>query len=207
MGRFHPVMSMPEQPQSNRPVSEIVERLDQVSRRDCVSLRDVIEAFGRSSFLPALMVPALMVVSPLSGIPLFSSVCGLTIALIAAQMVARRDSLWLPGFLMRRQVDGQNARSAVARMRRVAQWLDDRGRARFSALVNRPARKWLQVLCMLCGAAMPMLELVPFSSSMLGLATLFFAAGMLFRDGLLVLPGYAVLGILALVPIGLAGTF
>ena len=36
--------------------------------------------FGESSFLPALMVPSLLVVSPLSGIPLFSSVCGLTIA-------------------------------------------------------------------------------------------------------------------------------
>ena len=66
-----------------RPVGEIVDRLDSATNQPSLSVHDLLEEFGESSFLPALMVPALLTVSPLSGIPLFSTVCGLTIAFIA----------------------------------------------------------------------------------------------------------------------------
>ena len=46
--------------------------------------------------MPPLMLPALLVVSPLSSIPLFSSACGLIIALISVQMVLHQHKLWLP---------------------------------------------------------------------------------------------------------------
>ncbi|EAU48161.1 exopolysaccharide biosynthesis protein [Salipiger bermudensis] len=189
----------------HQPVGEIVDRLDAVVKRDNVSLRDLFEEFGESSFLPALMVPSLLVVSPLSGIPLFSSVCGLTIAFISAQMLISRKHLWLPDMLMRMKIDGPKARTAVQKMRGVGAWIDRHSRHRLPVFLTAPMRKWLQLLCMLCGFAMPFLEIVPFSSSLLGSAVTLLATAMLARDGLFALLGSIAIATAALVPVGVIG--
>ena len=190
------------------PVQDIVARLDDTAKgRVRVTLRDVVEAFGRRSFLPMLMVPALLVVSPLSGIPLFSTVCGLTIALIAGQMLwPGRDHLWLPERLMRRNVSGARARQAVARLGRLAHRLDGLARDRLRWLVTAgPGRRLLETCCLLAGLAMPVFELVPFTSSILGFAVLLMATALLTRDGLFAILGLGVLIGAPLVPALLVG--
>jgi hypothetical protein len=176
-------------------VQDIVARLESTSQGDHVTLGDAIEAFGRRSFLPLLMVPALLVVSPLSGIPFFSSLCGLTIALIAAQMLwPGQDSLWLPDRLMRQHVSGDRARRALTRLGSFARWLDAHARERFAVFVgHRPGRKAIEACCLFAGLAMPVLEIVPFSSSILGASVLLMATGLLTRDGLFAVLGLAVL--------------
>lgn len=177
-------------------MQSIVARLDATAQHDPVTLGEVVEAFGPRSFLPMLMVPALLVVSPLSGIPLFSSVCGLTIAIIAAQMVwPGRDCLWLPGNLTRRYVSGARAREGVARLARLARWLDGHAKARWRVLVHRSGRKLIETACMICGLAMPFLEVVPFSSSILGFSVLLMATGLLTKDGLFALAGLVVMAL------------
>lgn len=188
------------------PVMAIVERLDSTTYRDRVTLGHVVEAFGRRSFLPMLMVPALLVLSPLSGIPLFSSLCGLTIALISAQMIwPGRDCLWLPGKMTRRNVRGERAREAVRKLGRAARWLDGHARERFRLLVRPPGRSLVELACLLCGLAMPFLEVVPFSSSVLGGAVLLMATGLLTRDGLFALLGLAVMAGLPAIALTAAG--
>lgn len=190
---------------ADRPVGEIVDRMEQAAQGPKVSVRALIESFGQRSFLPALMVPALLVVSPLSGIPLFSSICGLTIAFISGQMLVSRDHLWLPDFIMDRSFRGDRARQALKKLRRVTDWLDRNARARLRVLTALPMRKVLQGACLLCGAAMPFLELVPFSSSILGGAVLSFATGLLVRDGLFAVLGAAVVAAAVLVPMLVLG--
>ena len=187
---------------SSSPVQDIVARLDATSQRDRVTLGDVLEAFGRRSFLPVMMVPALLVVSPLSGIPLFSAVCGLTIALIAGQMLwPGRDCLWLPARLTRQRVSGPRARQGIARLGRLARWLDTHARARFGPLVRRrPGTALLELCCLVAGLAMPVFEVVPFTSSVLGLGVLLIATGLLTRDGLFAVAGLAVLLAAPLLP-------
>ena len=185
------------------PVQDIVAHLDDTAHdAERVTLGDIVEAFGRRSFLPMLMVPALLVLSPLSGLPLFSSVCGLTIALIAGQMLwPGRDHLWLPERLMRQQVSGDRARRAVARLGKLARWLDARARDRRHVLVaQRPGRQILETCWLVAGLAMPVFELVPFTSSILGFAVLLMATALLTRDGLFGLLGLAVFVAAPLVP-------
>lgn len=178
-----------------RPVTDIVNRLDSVSQGDSVTLGEAVDAFGERSFHPVLMVPALLVLSPLSGIPLFSSLCGITIAIISAQMVwPGRNKLWLPRFLTHRRVTGNRARTALKKLCKTANWLDTHTRARFSILIRRPGRWVIETACLLCGLAMPFLEIVPFSSSVLGGAVTLMALGLLARDGLFAVLGLAVMG-------------
>ncbi|MHA7868779.1 MAG: exopolysaccharide biosynthesis protein [Salipiger thiooxidans] len=187
--------------QGHGPVGQIVDRLSRVTEAEDLTLRDLFEEFGESSFLPALMVPALLVVSPLSGIPLFSSACGLTIAFISAQMLVSRKHLWLPDALMRRRIDSEKAHNAVGKLRVVSNWLDKHSKRRLRVLTSAPLSKWLQLLCFLCGAAMPFLEIVPFSSSLLGGAVMLIATALLARDGIFALFGSCVIMGAALVPL------
>ncbi|KAA9005281.1 exopolysaccharide biosynthesis protein [Histidinibacterium aquaticum] len=182
------------------PVEDIVNRLSEIAEQETVTLRQLVEAFGTASFVPALMVPALLVVSPLSGIPVFSSVCGLTIALIALQHLFSRDHLWLPEFLMKRTLKGHQLRDAMNHIRKIAAWIDRHSKDRLKLLTRKPGVYVPRALAVLCGAAMPFLELVPFSSSILGAATLLFAVSFLARDGVYALAGIAVMTVAASVP-------
>lgn len=185
----------------DRPVEHVMERVRQVARARTVTLRELIEAGGKSSFVPAMMIPALLVVSPLSGIPVFSSVMGLTIAVIAAQLFFGRDHLWLPEVLMRRQIRGGRIEPALRRLSRFGAWIDRHSKERLRLLTVPPLVKLPQALCILCGLCMPFLELVPFSSSILGTAVTFFAVGILALDGVYVIAGMAMMGLATLVPI------
>ena len=66
-------------------------------------------------------------------------------------------------------------------------WLDAHTGKRLSVLVRPPMDRLLHLACVLCGIAMPVLELVPFTSSILGAAVVLLAMTLLVRDGLLAL--------------------
>ena len=174
-------------------IEDLLDQVQGAAAEDRTSLREVVDALGAGSFIPNLMVPALAVVSPLSGVPLFSSLCGITIALVSAQMLARRERIWLPSKLLDKTLDSSKLTGALDKMKRPARWLDRITRERLSMLVRRPIIWLVQLACLLCGLAMPFLELVPFTSSILGATVSLFAFGMLARDGLFVLAGFLAL--------------
>ena len=70
-----------------------------------ITLQEMIAALGSASFAPILLLPALVIVTPLSGIPLLSSICGIGIALIAGQMLIGRRHLWLPRWIQSRSIN------------------------------------------------------------------------------------------------------
>ncbi len=170
-------------------VRDIVDRLERVADRERLTVADVLDAFGPTAFLPVMLIPALLVVSPLSGIPLFSSLCGLTIALVAVQMLAGRSRLWLPGKIRRREIEGARLRHGAGRLQGLADWIDRNAQGRFPLLVGRRAQRFVIAACLLAGATMPLLEIVPFSSSVLGLSVVLLCSGLLTGEGLFVLAG------------------
>jgi len=186
-------------------VRAILERLEGLAETDTPTLGALIQGVGTTSFVPVMMVPALLVFSPLSGIPFLPTICGLLIALIAFQLVVRRKHLWLPEVLMRRHLNGARLGKALHWLEGAADWLDRRSRKRFAALTADPLVILPQIACIFCGLAMPFLELVPFSSSILAAAVLFFSVSFLVRDGLFVILGWTLMGLASLIPINLYG--
>ncbi|VDS08333.1 Exopolysaccharide synthesis, ExoD [Paracoccus haematequi] len=183
--------------QDDPTIRELLEAAGDASDGDTTTVGQIVESLGENSLTPNLIFVALAVVSPLSGIPLFSSICGITIALISTQMLVGRDHLWLPGFVMSRQIDSGRLDRALQALRRPAGWLDRITRPRLRLLVRGPVRKLTQALCMICGMTMPFLEVVPFTSTLLGAVVSLLAFGMLARDGL-----FTVLGLAALLSLG-----
>ncbi|WP_368856586.1 exopolysaccharide biosynthesis protein [Chelativorans sp. ZYF759] len=77
--------------------------------------------------------------------------------------------LRLPDVVVRCQVPAARLRTGVKKMQWVADYLDRYTRqGRLHLLVGTAGRTLLQLLCMIAGALMPLLEVVPFSSSISG---------------------------------------
>lgn len=188
-----------------QPVTDVLDRIECAAEGDELSVRDLFEAVGTASFVPLMLVPSLAVVSPLSGIPGFSSLCGLSIGLIAAQMAVRRRHVWVPDFLMRRRIGTAKVRRTVAWLRRPAGWLERAARQRLAFLVSPPVDIVPILFCVAGGLAMPFLELVPLSSSLLGAMVTTLGVAMLSRDGLLALAGLAPLAAAVAVLSGVLG--
>lgn len=188
-----------------KPVRKVVDQLQDIASQKCISMEQIVVSFGEASFLPIMMVISLLMISPLSGIPLFSSLCGISTAFVASQMFLGRDHLWLPDFIGRQEVTGKRLRYGIQRLGGVADWLDDHARRRLMPLVRGPAKKGLQLLCIFCGLCIPFLELVPFSSSILGGAILLFSTAILTRDGVFALMGLGLMAFAAFVPITVFG--
>lgn len=187
--------------ETNESLPKVVAQIIDLGEADTVSLRDVLKEIGDASFAPILLLPALAAATPLSGIPLFSAMMGVVIFLVAGQMLLQRKHPWLPDWVLRREVKGDVLQKAFGYVQPVAKWFDKWTRHRMRWLISRPLVFIPQLLCVLSGMIMPVLEFVPFSSSIMGVGVALLALGMMTRDGLVVLLGtlpYALIGYLIL---------
>ena len=184
------------EPTDDASVVSVLENIRGHATGSDTQVRDILEALGAASFIPNLMLPALAVISPLSGIPLFSSTCGIWIALVSAQMLMGRDHIGLPEFLIRRSISSQRLRTAIEKLRTPAGWIDRLTRQRLTFLLRRPSIWLVQLTCMAAGLSMPLLELLPFTSSILGVVVFLMSLAMLARDGVLVVIAACVLAVL-----------
>ena len=170
-------------------LSAIVDEVIDAAQVERVSLRVIFEKVGHASFAPVLLLPAVAVATPLSGIPLFSSLMGVVICLVSIQIVFQKHHIWLPRWVLERQVRGEAVSNAFKKVHPIAGWVDARTNERFRILAYRPLVLLPQTLCLISGALMPFLEFVPFSSSVLGFGVAVLALGMLARDGLVIVLG------------------
>lgn len=177
------------------PVSEILDRLEAAAEEADVSVDDLISHIGERSLAPLLLVPALLVVSPLSAIPGSPTLSAIIIGLIAVQMLLGRKRLWLPRTVQTRRVPSDRLRRATGFLRPPVTRLERLIRARLLAVTSRPGQVVILLTCLLITLVMPLMEILPLLSSIAALAIAFFATGLLTRDGLLVLVGYAIVAL------------
>lgn len=168
-------------------LGSILAEIEKLEGDGTVTLGEVMRVIGRVSFTPLLIVPAIALVSPLSGIPFFSTIMGLVIFLVSLQMLLRRDHLWLPDWLLKLKASRARVRAAFEKLHPFVAWLDRRTHTRLTALTYRPLVFIPQLICVVSGMCLPLLEVVPFSSSMVGLAVALLGIGMLARDGVFLL--------------------
>ncbi|MDC0658513.1 exopolysaccharide biosynthesis protein [Leisingera sp. SS27] len=174
---------------AKQPVEHVLKKTSSLARRNRggFTVSRFAEKLGQSSLPAVLAVPAMAVVTPLSGVPLFSSACGALICLISVQMLMGRRHLWIPGWLGRRRIQADAVRKGAAALRGSVRWMDRHSGKRLALLTRQPFLTLIQTVCLICGALMPLLEIVPFSSSVLGGIVSLLAVSMLTRDGLIAL--------------------
>jgi len=179
-----------------RPVQDMLVRMRGAITGPTVTVETILRSMDPAAQAVLLLLPALILVTPLSGIPGLSSLGGLTIALVAFQILLGRPMIWLPAFVLRRTLPVDRLHRALNRLDRPAKFIDFRSVARAEWFFAFPGQQIALITCIACGLAMPFLELVPFSATTLAVVVSILASALLVRDG--------VLGALGLSGFGLA---
>lgn len=162
-----------------------------------ITIECMLEATGHRSFGALLLVPGLLVFSPLSGIPGLPSLFAVMVGLVALQLLIGRKHFWLPRWLLRRCASRSKYDRAIAFLQRPARLVDRLLRHRLTVLTEGLAIRFNALVCLLIAATMPPLELIPFGNSTAGAALSFLGLGMMARDGVLVIVALLFLGMLA----------
>jgi len=178
----------PPEAAADRPerMSQALRRLTQGDEGARVSIRDLFHRIGDRAHYALLIVFALP--NTLPGIPGTSAVLGVPLLYLTLQLALGRDP-WLPGFIANRSV----ARESLALvLERGLPWIERGERylhPRLTGLTGKRVERAIGILSVVLALAI-MLP-IPFGNMMPALAIIFFALGLMERDGAWVIGGLA----------------
>ena len=193
--------ALPPKPSDNTPFDDILDTLCSHQHDRRVSVREIVDEFGGKSFGPLLALPALLEITPIGGIPGVPTFLAALIALIAAQVLIGRRSLWLPGFVANRTTTGERLAEASEKLRTPARYIDRTFHDRMTRFTTAPFDRAIALVCIILCLSVPPLELLPFASTVPMAAIALMGLALLFDDGLLALVGLA----FAAITLGVAG--
>ncbi|MEP4246491.1 exopolysaccharide biosynthesis protein [Tateyamaria sp.] len=180
-------------------LTHLLDQIDEAAIGEKVSVQNILDQIGDRSIMPVVLAIALVLVSPISGIPGFSTLSAFVILMVMVQALLPNRSLWLPRILRDRCVRSDRVQKAVMWLRKPTAWIDRHSHPRLRILTSGPLRWLTLVLCMLVPVMWPFMEFIPFLTSIGASAVALMSFGLLTRDGLYVIWGYGVVACLGTV--------
>jgi hypothetical protein len=168
-----------------------------------VTLREVLYVLGGRGYLLLVLLLALPFITPIP-LPGLSTPFGLAIALIALRLSLGQRPL-LSKKLQRKELPAGFMGKLFGAAEKILRFFEKFLRPRLTFLTDTPLLVQLHAVLMLLAALALLLPLpIPFTNSFPAWAILLLAAGLLERDGVFILAGYAVfvLGVLYFVFLG-----
>lgn len=176
-----------------RALSEVLDQLELSAHGDRIRIEEVIERLGRKSFAALMLVFSLISTSPASAIPGITTTVAAITFILVVQMIAGRDCLWLLRFITRRYMSTAKLCQGIGWLRRPVRFVERFLKERLTFLFHRPWL-WLPLaLILLLTLFMPFMEIIPTSGSIASAVIALFTAGLLTRDGALVVLSLALL--------------
>lgn len=188
-------------PDDDKTLTHLLDSVEHAAAGETVSIADIMHEFGDRAITPLILIIALLLVSPLSGIPGTPTIAAILIVTLSLQALFGRRRLWLPQWLLRRELSALRVRQAVGWMRRPCAWIDRHSQQRLRFLTAGPMRWVTLLVCVLIPLSWPLLEILPFVTSFGAGTVSLMSLGLFTRDGIYVLAGYGIVGA------GLAFTF
>jgi hypothetical protein len=164
-------------------IERLLDSVAKAGEGERVSVGDAMDVAGHGSFGALILVPSLILVSPVSGIPGVPTSLGAVILLVCVQYIAGRDRLWLPGRLRRIGVPRERLQRAFDRIRPGVRLLDRVVRPRLTFLVNRWSRFVVALVCAALALTLPPLEALPFVATTTAAVIALFGFAVLTHDG------------------------
>ncbi|MCE8001605.1 MULTISPECIES: exopolysaccharide biosynthesis protein [Halomonadaceae] len=184
----------PREPHNLIELIETIEAIETPSGK--LRFDAVLEAIGRRSFGPLLLLAGLVTLAPvISGIPGVPSLMGMFTFLVCAQLLVGRRTFWLPAWLRNRQLSSDKVHKGLGWMRKPSRMIDRLVYHRISFMTGDFAIRVIAVTCFVLSIAMPPMELVPLTVNIAGVALTLFGLAIMARDGLLSIIAFIITGI------------
>ena len=168
-------------------VCELLDRIDHAAEHHGkTSIGDVLDSVGTRSFGPLLLLAGVVMVAPVVGdIPGVPMLMGLLVITSAAQVLLRQDHLWMPAWVLRRSVSHRKIQKGIGWVRPVGRVLDRWSKPRLTAVVHGAGVFVIGVASAMIAMATPLMEVVPFSANVAGLAIAAYGLALIAQDGLI----------------------
>ena len=175
-------------------LTELIQTMEQMERdAPRVSVDDIVNAVGRRSFGPLLLIAGLITLAPIIGdIPGMPTLMAALVLLVSTQLLAGRKTFWLPNWLLNRSVSRKGFDKAIHALKKPAQWIDNLLGVRLKWMTGYAGIRATALACLLVALAMPPMEFIPFSANGAGLALTLFGLGLVARDGLVLSLGFLI---------------
>jgi hypothetical protein len=174
-------------------LSDVLETLEASVDGDEVSVDHIVDMLGRSSFAGLMLAFSLVSTSPASAIPGVTALVALLVFILVAQMLAGRESVWLPRFITKRTLSRAKLCKGISWLQKPVGFVERFLSPRLTWLFHRPWRWVPLLLVMALTLFMPVMEIIPTSGSIASAVIALFAASLLTRDGVLTLISLALL--------------
>jgi len=171
-------------PEQSRTFSQVLEDLAE-GEEPGLTLDEVVEAFGDRGIGALILVLSLMALIPWP--PGGKAVFAAPIILLAVELAAQRNEVWLPRWLLKASLSRAAYRKALSKVIRPIRFVENLTRPRMSALTGKASEILMGVACVLL--ALMMALPIPFGDMLPGLALVFFALGIMQKDGVAILIG------------------
>ncbi len=173
-------------------LDELSYNVNRESALEGVKLGVLMNAVGRRSYGPLLLILGLFAISPVTVLPFMTSIVAAVTLLVALQMAVGLKRPWLPKRLLEICVPRRAFFIFLDRARPVLDRIDgDLLRERWTFL-TKPFGVNLVALCVVAAALITFpLSLIPFAPLAPGLAIVMFGLGMTARDGVWLAIGIA----------------
>lgn len=159
-----------------------------------VSVGRILDVMGQRGFGPLLLLPSLLVISPVGELPGACAVLGAILFLISIQIVMGQDTPWFPRALRDITFSGKKFSERLKKMKPFTKSVDKYLENRLSSLAsNEIVIRFTAFVCLLLSIAIAVLSIIPLAPLMLGLPSFAFSLGMTARDGVILLLGYLLL--------------
>jgi hypothetical protein len=175
---------------STRRFAQVAAGREKIARDEdarTIHIGSIPTVLGARAFGPILVVAGLFCVTPVGVIPGVPTMLAILVLIVSVQHVVGKDSLWLPGFILRRELKTRRVARSVELLRHVARPIDRFFRPRLTWLVEGGGARVVGLTTALMAVFIPPLEFVPFSVTIPAVALAGFGLGILIRDGLLLL--------------------
>lgn len=170
-------------------LGQMLDRIGEAAQEDDrISLGKILEMAGHRSFGPILLIAGLTALAPVIGdIPGMPTIIGVLVFLVSVQLLFGRKHFWLPRRLLELSVAREKLVKGLEWSRTPARFIDRLLRPRLQIFARGTAAYLIAFACILIAAAMPVMEVVPFSANLAGIAVTAFGLSLIARDGLLAL--------------------
>jgi len=171
-------------------ISAVLDRLSAESEGDDeIRVDALLHLSSDRTFGPMLLIPGVVMITPIGAIPGLPAILGIFVILIGAQMAWGRGHAWVPRRLRERGVDRAAFLERVDQARPIVERIESRIHPRLGRFTRAPMPRITGALCAALGVAVIPLELIPFAVAVPGVALCFFGVGLTARDGAAVLIG------------------
>ncbi|MFN4091823.1 MAG: exopolysaccharide biosynthesis protein [Brevundimonas sp.] len=153
-----------------------------------LTLDELVGTFGERGF-GALLLMLGLISAVIGVIPGTTTLLGIPILIIGVQLVFRRDELWLPGWILKRDLPREAFADAAAKVRERLERVERFSKPRLPFMSTDLSEALIGLMCVVWAAVL-MLPLIGFNLFP-SLIVAAFGFGLMQKDGVMMLVGWA----------------